>query len=108
MSASTPQARLNVPQKVLLIAGLLWALLVIVPDFYRLYAPLGSLGFSADNSGIIYEVYDAPADAVAVPGDSKRGLKEGDRLALTPAACTQPASDLCRNFLAVFGGMGGL
>ena len=87
-------------QKALLIAAFVWALAIVVPDVYRLYWPLGSLGFSADNAGRIYDVYDLPANAV--------GLNPGDHITLKPAACLPPNSDKCRNFLAVFGGMGGL
>jgi hypothetical protein len=82
--------------KGLLILGLLWALLVIVPDFYRLYGQLGSFGFSADNSGVIYEISGQP------------GLENNDHIPLQPGACWNPLSPSCRDFLAVFGGMGGL
>ena len=83
-------------QKGLLILGLLWALLVIVPDFYRLYGQLGSFGFSTDNSGVIYETSGQP------------GLEKDDHIPLQPGACWNPLSPRCRDFLAVFGGMGGL
>jgi hypothetical protein len=95
MSAGREQAgKLRLWQKALLIAGLLWALLVIVPDFYRLYAPLASLGFSADNSGIIYAVSGKPASVVDVPGEPHRGLKIGDAIQLETAPCWKPNSAL--------------
>jgi hypothetical protein len=86
---------LPVWKRVLLLAGLVWALLVIVPDFYRLSGSLAQFGFSADNSGVIYE-----------PDTGE--LQDGDRILLSPGACWSPSSDRCRDFLAVFGGMGGL
>ncbi len=79
----------------MLLLALVWALLVIVPDFYRLGGSLAQFGFSADNSGAIYE-----------PDTGE--LQTGDRILLRPGACWSPLSDRCRDFLAVFGGMGGL
>jgi hypothetical protein len=91
-------------QRIFLILGLLWALLVIVPDFYRLYGNLSAFGFSADNDGRIYKVDD---DAGPTAAGHFR-LQINDRIALTPGACWQPASTRCADYLAVFGGMGGL
>ena len=82
-------------KRALMVTALLWALLVIVPDFYRLSGSLAQFGFSADNSGVIY----AP-----VAGE----LQIGDRILLKPGACWSPSSPRCRDYLAVFGGMGGL
>jgi hypothetical protein len=82
MRAGESAGELRPWQKALLIAGLIWALLVIVPDFYRLFAPLGSLGFSADNSGVIYNVSGPPATTAAIPGAPGRGLKPGDAIRL--------------------------
>ena len=42
--------------RVLLVALTFWALAMIVPDLYRLYQPLGSFGFYANNDGIITDV----------------------------------------------------
>src|ERR1700687_2178953 len=102
------KSRLRPWQKLLLITALAWAWVVVVPDVYRLYAPLGTLGFSADNNGQIYEVYDEPATIADLPGAPRRGLKEGDAIRLKPGPCWHPTSEDCRNLLAVFGGMGGL
>jgi hypothetical protein len=38
------------------VAFTLWALAMIIPDFYRVYQPLGSFGFYANNDGIIIDV----------------------------------------------------
>ena len=81
----------------LLLLGLAWALLVVVPDVYRIFGSLAQFGFSADNSGLVYEV-----------DESANGLQVNDRILLRPGACWVPSSESCRNFLAVFGGMGGL
>ncbi|HXT76066.1 MAG TPA: hypothetical protein VN780_07215, partial [Candidatus Eisenbacteria bacterium] len=40
----------------LLVVLTFWALAMIIPDFYRLYQPLGSFGFYANNDGIITDV----------------------------------------------------
>jgi len=37
-------------------AILAWALLMIVPDLWRVGQPLGSFGFYADSDGRIYDV----------------------------------------------------
>src|SRR5262245_38654982 len=42
--------------RALLVALALWALAMIIPDFYRVYKPLGSFGFYANNDGIITDV----------------------------------------------------
>ena len=42
--------------RALLVALTFWALAMIVPDFYRLYQPLGSFGFYANNDGIVTDV----------------------------------------------------
>lgn len=77
-----------------------WALLVIAPDFYRVFKDYGTLGFSANNNGRIYEVFGPPAiDA---------GLRVGDRLDLKAMRCGTGDDKLCRNALSIFGGMGGL
>lgn len=98
-SARARPKRLLDWKRALLLAGLVWALIVVVPDIYRLYGSLAEFDFSADNSGLIYEV-DKSAAA--------EELQVGDRILLRPGACWSPTSDRCRNFLAVFGGMGGL
>ena len=91
--------RLPVWKRALLLVGLILALLVILPDLYRLYGSLAQFGFSANNSGLIYAVDEQGAGE----------LKVNDRILLSPGACWSRSSDEdCRNFLAVFGGMGGL
>ena len=88
-------------QKVVLLAAFAWALVVVVPDFSRLYWNLGSFGFSADNDGLIYQVSSGSAA-------SRAGLTTQDKIDLKSGPCRHLASDACRDFLAVFGGMGGL
>jgi len=91
-------------QRALLVVGLAWALVVVVPDFYRVAAPLATLGFYADNSGMIYQ---APEGA-ELGGVIRPELNMGDHVVLSPGACWQPTSRRCRDYLGVFGGMGGL
>ena len=95
-------------QKALLLLGLAWALAVIGPDFYRLYWPLGTIGFEADNSGYIYSVDGPPATTVNIPDHPGRGLQIGDTIPLAPGACWRPTSEYCINYLSIFGGMSGL
>ena len=69
-----------------LVALTLWALAMIVPDFYRVYQPLGSFGFYANNDGIITDVqgpFLKQTDSPAFQG----GLRVGDRLDLEQMRC---------------------
>jgi hypothetical protein len=103
-----PRQRLSLLQRSLLICALIWALVMIVPDTYRLFWPVGTLGFSADNDGIIFGIEDAPATQADIPGAPGRGLRAGDTIDLSRKPCFTPVIAECRSFLAVFGGMGGL
>jgi hypothetical protein len=105
---SPGERRAQLWQRIFLIVTLIWALAVVVPDVYRLYWPLGSLGFRADNDGNIYNVYGPPADSVTIPGLERRGLMLGDAIDLRSAPCWRPTSPQCASLLGVFGGMGGL
>src|SRR6185503_16098007 len=82
--AGTRPSALRIWQKALLILGLVWALLVVVPDVYRLYGQLATFGFTVDNDGLVYDVSSEPASTVTIPGEQEPGLKEGDRIVLTP------------------------
>jgi len=83
-----------------------WALLQVVPDFYRIVRPLASAGFAASNDGLIHDVQgpflrqqDSPA--------WQAGLRPGDRLDLLAMQCNRPTEQRCRDLLAVLGGLGG-
>lgn len=69
-----------------------WGLAVIAPDFDRVFTRYGTLGFEADNDGVVTSVSGAPATGA--------GIRPGDCVDLAQT----PRSDL----LAVFGGMGGM
>ena len=84
----------------------MWALVVVAPDFYRVTTPLATLGFQADNSGLIYQT--ATTQGATGRGSAVQTLKTGDRIVLSPGACWTPTSQRCRDYLAVFGGMAGL
>src|SRR5262249_27205703 len=89
--------------RALLAALTLWALAMIVPDFYRVYQPLGSFGFYANNDGIITDVQgpflaqtDSPAFQV--------GLRSGDRLDLEQMRCIPISTLRCASAMAALGG----
>jgi len=87
----------------LLILLLAWALLMIVPDLWRVVQPLGSYGFSANNDGLIYDVrgpFDANADSPAW----QAAIRKGDRLDLSRLQCFPYDATSCGNALAVLGG----
>jgi hypothetical protein len=91
--------------RIVLTAVTFWALLMIVPDFYRVIHPLASTGFAANNDGWIYDV-----TAPFVQGDSpawQAGLRKGDRLDLPAMECSTPGKRGCMDLLAVLGGLGG-
>jgi hypothetical protein len=67
--------------RVLLVALTFWALAMVVPDFYRLYQPLGSFGFYANNDGIITDIQGPFLEPTASPA-FRAGLRVGDRLDL--------------------------
>jgi len=90
-------------QRILLIVLLAWALLMIVPDLWRVVQPLASYGFIADNDGLIHDVvrpFDAKIDSPAW----KVGIREGDRLDLSSLECFPYNTTTCGNALAVLGG----
>jgi hypothetical protein len=70
----------------------LWGLAVIVPDFDRVFTAYATLGFQADNDGVITAVDGPPASA--------GGLGEND--------CVDLRRTALPDLLAVFGGMGGM
>ena len=89
--------------RALLVALTFWALAMIVPDFYRLYQPLGSFGFYANNDGIITDVqgpFDKQTDSPAF----QAGLRAGDRLDLEQMPCIPINTLKCASAMAALGG----
>ena len=95
-----PMAR----HRTLLIGLLLWALLMIVPDLTRVAQPLGSLGFYANNDGLIYDVAGPFPDPSASPA-WKAGIREGDRIDLSRMRCLPYDAATCASTLAALGGV---
>src|SRR6266566_2890093 len=89
--------------RVLLVAFTFWALAMIVPDFYRLYQPLGSFGFYANNDGIITDVRGPFLDQTASPA-FRAGLRVGDRLDLEQMRCISINTLRCASAMAALGG----
>jgi len=83
-----------------------WALLLVAPDLIRLVRPLGSLGFAADNDGLIYDV-QGPFPTLAGSPAWRAGLRDGQHIDLQAMRCIRPTSPACIDLLAVVGGMGG-
>src|SRR5215470_2861739 len=89
--------------RALLVAFTLWALAMIIPDFYRVYQPLGSFGFYANNDGIITDVqgpFLAPPNSPAF----QAGLRAGDRLDLEQMRCIPINTLRCASAMAALGG----
>ena len=92
------------PSRLLLIALTLWGLVMIVPDLIRVAQPLGSLGFFANNDGLIYDVtgpFDDETDSPAW----KAGMRPGDRLDLSRLRCSLKDLATCGYALAALGGV---
>jgi hypothetical protein len=93
----------QIVSRVLLVALTFWALAMVVPDFYRLYQPLGSFGFYADNDGIITDVQGPFLEQTASPA-FQAGLRVGDRLDLTQMRCIPIRTVRCASAMAALGG----
>jgi hypothetical protein len=92
--------------RLLLVALTAWGMLMIVPDLYRVFAPLASFGLVANNDGVIVSVvgpFAAPAESPAVAV----GIVPGDRIDLKAMRCVPLDSPRCRSLLSVLGGLGG-
>ena len=92
------------PSRLLLIALTLWGLVMIVPDLISVAQPLGSLGFFANNDGLIYDV-TGPFDDEASSPAWRAGIRVGDRLDLKRMRCTLSEIARCGSSLAVLGGL---
>ena len=94
-------------RRLLLVVLTLWALAVIVPGLYRLFNPLGTIGLSTDNDGVVTDVvapFASPQDSpVAVAG-----IVPGDRIALRAMRCIPLGTPQCASLVAVLGGLGGM
>jgi hypothetical protein len=87
----------------LLVALTFWALAMVVPDFYRLYQPLGSFGFYSNNDGIITDVQGPFRDQTDSPA-FQAGLRVGDRLDLAQMRCIPIRTLRCASAMAALGG----
>lgn len=108
-----------VPKRQICARGLLilltaWASVLIGPDLYRVVQPLGSLGLSVDNDGLIYATEPGvlragrPDDQLpALHGCLAQELSACQHVDLQAANCRTGIGD-CRNILALLGGMGGM
>jgi len=106
MQAKPAAAHSSFVARGLLILFTTWSLLLVAPDLIRLVRPLGSLGFAADNDGLIYDV-QGPFSALAESPAWQAGLRDGEHIDLRAMRCIRPTSRACIDLLAVVGGMGG-
>lgn len=93
----------NIVARTLLVALTFWALAMIIPDFYRLYQPLGSFGFYANNDGIITDVQGPFRNQTDSPA-FQAGLRVGDRLDLEQMRCIPINTLRCASAMAALGG----
>ena len=89
--------------RVLLVALTFWALAMVVPDLYRLYQPLGSFGFYANNDGLITDVQGPFLEQTASPA-FQAGLRVSDRLDLAQMRCIPIRTLRCASAMAALGG----
>ncbi len=88
--------------RILLVLLTVWALAMIVPDFWRLGRPLGSFGFNADGDGLVTDALGPFAHEADFPA-WQAGLRHGDRLDLSKMRCIPLNTKLCATALAVLG-----
>jgi hypothetical protein len=93
----------HIAGRVLLAALTFWALAMIVPDFYRLYQPLGSFGFYANNDGVITDIQGPFSQETDSPA-FRAGLRVGDRLDLEQMRCIPLNTLRCASAMAALGG----
>jgi hypothetical protein len=91
-------------QRTLLVVLIAWALVMIVPDLWRVVQPLGSFGFYANNDGRIYNVTGPFDDQTASPAWNA-GIREGDRLDLSKMRCLPYDEATCGAVLSALGGI---
>jgi hypothetical protein len=89
--------------RVLLVALAFWALAMVVPDFYRLYQPLGSFGFYVNNDGVITDVQGPFPEQTGSPA-FRAGVRVGDRLDLEQMRCIPLRTLRCASAMAALGG----
>jgi len=89
--------------RAILVALTFWALAMIVPDLYRLYQPLGSFGFYANNDGVVTDVQGPFAAQTASPA-FRAGIRVGDRLDLEQMRCIPINTLQCATAMAALGG----
>jgi hypothetical protein len=92
------------PSRFLLIVLTLWGLAMIVPDLLRVAQPLGSLGLTASNDGVVSDVVDPFPDEKSSPA-WRAGIRPGDRLDLSKLNCLIGNLELCDDVLAALGGV---
>jgi len=94
------------PSRLLLVVLATWAMLMVVPDLYRVFSSLASFGLIADNDGVIVDVvgpFATPAESPAVAA----GITPGERIDLPAMRCIPLDSPRCKSLLSVLGGLGG-
>jgi hypothetical protein len=83
-----------------------WAMLMVVPDLYRVFSSLASFGLVADNDGVIVDVV-GPFATPAVSPAVAAGITPGERIDLPAMRCIPLDSPRCKSLLSVLGGLGG-
>jgi hypothetical protein len=95
---------LKAAQRTLLMVLVFWALLMIIPDLWRVVQPLGSFGFYANDDGLIYNV-TGPFDDRSTSPAWNMDLREGDQLDLSKMRCLPYDPVTCRSVLIALGGV---
>jgi hypothetical protein len=88
--------------RVVLVFLTIWALAMVVPEFYRLAKPLGAFGFDANGDGLVTDA-QGPFPSEAASPARRAGLRRGDRLDLSAMRCIPVDTPLCATALAVLG-----
>jgi hypothetical protein len=90
--------------RVILLLLTVYALAMIVPDFFRIVRPLGSFGLAMDGDGRVYDV-QSPFEAEHDSPAWRAGLRAGDRLDLAAMRCAPVETAVCASLLSQWGGV---
>jgi hypothetical protein len=94
------------PGRLLLVVLATWAIVMVVPDLYRVFSSLASFGLVADNDGVIVDAVGPFATRAESPAVAA-GIKPGDRIDLPAMRCIPLDTPRCKSLLSVLGGLGG-
>ncbi len=96
--------RASLGSRILLVVLAAYGLVLITPDFLRVFYPLASFGLTVNADGRIYDVNGPFATKEESPAWAA-GLRPGDRLDLEAMRCVPVNTEICATALTLWGGL---